>query len=261
MLDILDIDISKLSKVLWARTRMGAPIRASEPLYRQGIRESLVADARPAKVCIKRTQPPQLVLLEAIECGFEVVQDDCIRQALEDKREFPKGVDAVWGARAVDDVSDGQDIHDQKADAERHCDEQDAEARRDAAQLEDAKLVAPRNVPEERAARVDPPGVAEEGLEGARVPEEVVEVVEVEEVCHDFEDPVGLREDDGRDVDCADAPAEEGLVLYPGDDVVHCPRCVEEDCADGEVPAVVWGVGEDECSLEHAEYELREGLV
>lgn len=69
----------------------------------------------------------------------------------------------------------------------------------------------------------------EDGLEGAGVQEEFVDVVKVGEVRIGVDDPERLNEDDGADVELAGLGAEEWLALDPGDDVVERIRDVEQE--------------------------------
>lgn len=85
--------------------------------------------------------------------------------------------------------------------------------------------------------------------------------VEVGEVCVDFEDPVGLGEDDGPDVEEGDGAREEGFDFHPCDDVVERPGGVEEDGADGEPPGIDGGVKEEPEALPDSEYQLKKNKL
>lgn len=83
--------------------------------------------------------------------------------------------------------------------------------------------------------------------------EEIVDVVEVGEICVDFQDPVWPAEDHGYDIDEGDFSRQERPVLHPGNDVVKTPGDVEADRCGGEVPAVDGVVAEDEGAMAHGE--------
>lgn len=134
----------------------------------------------PQAVAGHAAEALQLVLLQPVERGLEVVEDDRVREALEDEGQLPEGVDAVRQAWALDDVRDGQDVDEDEGDADEHGAEEDGEAGGDAHQLDVAEFVARLDVVEEREDGEDPPGVAEEGFVGARVDEEAAVAAEIE---------------------------------------------------------------------------------
>lgn len=82
--------------------------------------------------------------------------------------------------------------------------------------------------------------------------------MEVGKVCVDFDDPVGLDEQDGADEDEAGGTGEERLDLHPGDDIVQRPRGVEQDGADAEPPAVGGRVEQDPEAVPDAEDQLEQ---
>jgi len=101
----------------------------------------------------------ELVLLQPVEGGLEVVEDDGISQTLEDESQLPERVEAVGEAGAGEDVGHAQDVADDECDGEDHGAEQDAETWRYADQLDDRKVVSALDVPEEGDAGEDPPGI------------------------------------------------------------------------------------------------------
>ena len=103
----------------------------------------------------------QFELLQAVEGSFEIVQHDRVGETLENKGQFPEGVDAVGQAGAFDDVGDSEDVDDDEGDTDQHGDEQDREARRDAHELDIAELIARFDIVEEGEDCEDPPWVAE----------------------------------------------------------------------------------------------------
>jgi hypothetical protein len=96
------------------------------------------------------------VSAELVEGSFEIVEDDAIGEALEDKCEFPERVDdANWNHRC----------HRQKVDngpgnAKTHTHEQDAETGRRPDDFGQAKFVLEAYVPKEIANCEYPPWIA-----------------------------------------------------------------------------------------------------
>lgn len=91
----------------------------------------------------------QLELLQAVESGFEIVQDDGVGEALEREGHFPEGVDAIGESRAFDDVGNGENVDDDEGDADKHRGEQEGEAGRDAHELDVTEFVASLDVIEQ----------------------------------------------------------------------------------------------------------------
>lgn len=63
----------------------------------------------------------QLELLQAIESGLEIVENDSVCKALEGESQFPEGIDSIGESRAFDDVSDGEYVDDNEGNADDHC--------------------------------------------------------------------------------------------------------------------------------------------
>lgn len=82
---------------------------------------------------------------ELVQRRPEVVEDDTIGETLEDKSKFPERVDDAYGNHR----GHGQNVDDDADHAEAHAEKQDAEPRRDLDDLDEAKLVAESDVPEE----------------------------------------------------------------------------------------------------------------
>jgi hypothetical protein len=94
---------------------------------------------------------------ELVQRGPEVVEDDTIGETLEDKGKFPERVDDAYGNHG----GHGQDVDDYADHAEAHAEKQDAESRRDMDDLDEAKLVAISDVPEEIENGEYPPRIAD----------------------------------------------------------------------------------------------------
>ena len=62
----------------------------------RGILPSVVVVTDAADIVVRKAHLLELVLLESVEGGLEVVQNDGICQTLEDEGEFPEGVQTVW---------------------------------------------------------------------------------------------------------------------------------------------------------------------
>lgn len=175
----------------------------------------------------------------AIQRRLEVVENDRVGEALEDEGEFPKGVHAHGGGLR-EDLGDGQDVQDDKDEAQQHGDEHDAEARVEADHVAQANVVVVLDDPEQLGAGGHPPGVPKEGLERARAREQPAQgpVVEVGKGGVDFEDPVRLDGEDGAEEELAAAAAQKGLDLEPGHEAVDLARDVQANGRRREPPAV-----------------------
>jgi hypothetical protein len=80
-----------------------------------------------------------------VQGRLEVIEDNAIGKALEDKSKFPERVDdANWNHR-----DHGQKVDDDANNTESHAEKQDAETRRHSDNLDEAKLVAEHDIPEE----------------------------------------------------------------------------------------------------------------
>lgn len=131
-------------------------------------------------------------------------------------------------------MGDAKDIDEKEQDRKRHHHEKDAEARRDADELDEAEIVSFLDVVNEIQDGKDPPRVSVSIVSGcwtlqivdACVPEQclerscmledfMVDVVEVKKVCSNFSDPVRLHHDNGADIDHGHLPAQERLVFHP----------------------------------------------
>ena len=84
-------------------------------------------------------------MAELVQRGPEIVEDDTVGEALEDKGKLPERVDDTDGDRR----GHGQDVDDDADHAEAHAEKQDAEPGRDSDDLDEAELVAEFDVPEE----------------------------------------------------------------------------------------------------------------
>lgn len=91
----------------------------------------------------------QLELLQAVESGFEIVQDDSVGEALEREGHFPERIDAIGETRAFDDVGNSENVDDNEGDADKHRGEQEGEAGRDAHELDVTEFVASLDVIEQ----------------------------------------------------------------------------------------------------------------
>lgn len=194
------------------------------------------------------SEPVNLVGPQSIKGSLEVVQNDGVRQALEDKRQFPERVQPVGESR-LESAGDRADVEDDEADTDEHGDQHNGEARRDAADLRHGELIPRLDVIEERNGCENPPGIAVQGqlccrgsdsgsdspakgLERPSVFEDIIDVVEVGEVGIYFHHPVWLNEDDGADEEPARISRQEWLDLHPGNNIMQGPGRVEGDGAD-----------------------------
>lgn len=84
-----------------------------------------------------------LVFPQPVENCLEVVEKYNVREAFEDKSKLPEWIDAS----NRQDCSNGQDVEDDKADAETHAEKQNAESRRRLNELRERKLVVTFDVP------------------------------------------------------------------------------------------------------------------
>jgi hypothetical protein len=174
-----------------------------------------------AIACIdgKAAQAADLEGAQPVQCGFEVVQDYTVSEALEDEGEFPERVDAN-GKSGFEGIRDGAYVDDDECDTDEHCAHHDTESRRYAYDICDPQLISDFDVVEEDDCCEDPPGVSAQGFPRPRLEEQGVDVVEVCKVGVYFEDPVRYREDDGDDEGNAGRPRQKGLYFHPCDDVV-----------------------------------------
>ena len=77
-----------------------------------------------------------------------------------------------------------------------------------------------------------------ECLPWASVEEDVVNAVEVGEVCVYLDNPVWLHQDHGPNKDEADPAGEKWFDLHPRNDIVEGPRDVEWDCGHRQPPGI-----------------------
>ena len=89
---------------------------------------------------------------------------------------------------------------------------------------------------------------------------DIVYVMEVGEVCVYLHYPIWLHQYDSADEDPARVLGKEGLDLYPSDDIVQGPGCVERDRADRQPPSVDWRVEEDPEAMPDTEEQLIENM-
>lgn len=88
-------------------------------------------------------EAPKLALLEgaeAVEGGFEVVEDDGVGQAFEYKGEFPEWVDPD-GEGVFEDRGYGEDVQDDEDEGQEHGGEEDGEAGGDSHDVADGEVV------------------------------------------------------------------------------------------------------------------------
>ncbi|KAB8336783.1 hypothetical protein FH972_021092 [Carpinus fangiana] len=104
----------------------------------------------------------------------------------------------------------------------------------------------------------DPPGISEERFVRTGISEEVVYVVEICKIGVDFEYPVGLDENDGANVE--ERPAARGVEEYGCAGLETRRDWIGSErvrTGNRQVPAICWGVREDEGAVKHAEDKLQ----
>lgn len=93
---------------------------------------------------------------QLVQRHLKVIEDDAIGETLEDKSKFPKRIDDAYGNHR----GYRQNVDDDADHTEAHTEKQDAEPRRDLDNLDEAKLVAESDVPEEIDNGEYPPRIA-----------------------------------------------------------------------------------------------------
>ncbi|KAM0191641.1 hypothetical protein ACHAPA_008340 [Fusarium lateritium] len=85
-----------------------------------------------------------LIPTQLVQCGLKIVENNGISEAFEDEGEFPEGIDVS----NVDDRDDGEKIDDDKDDAEKHTQQQEAESWGYTDDLKGFEVIAVFDVPE-----------------------------------------------------------------------------------------------------------------
>lgn len=94
---------------------------------------------------------------ELIQCRLEVIEDDTVGKAFEDKRELPEWVDNTYR----DHRCHRKQIYDDADNTQAHATEEYAEAWGHPDDVDETELVLELNVPKEVPDGEDPPWIAE----------------------------------------------------------------------------------------------------
>lgn len=108
---------------------------------------------------VERQDLRHFVPTEFVQCRLEVIQDDGVREALENEVKLPERIDHAERY----DWCDGEDIDDDEDQAESHGEEQNGEPGGRADDVKQAKLIAVADVIQQIRNCKDPPRVTRRG--------------------------------------------------------------------------------------------------